>query len=406
MKMRPHLEERAAEVPPHGRSAAISWVSMAARTPPPAQPGPRRSQSSAPNFGARRASALLVVGVVLVVGYSLIRALGSYLGGDDGVAESSPSDVSSVTSPVEDDADAGDTSAADSEREDVAADADTADIDCSDDESSELCNELGLSDDATVADDDDDIAGDGDVESETESNDTESTGPPTSNNPAKVYIVGDSDAGTFGPYLQTLLDGTLVTTTDLNYKVSSGLARPDFFNWPAELDAKMPEVDPDIVVVTFGGNDSQGLSLPELTAEGNIDFIIGDPVSNEADWLEEYEKRAGEIMDLLLENDRHVIWVGIPNDDNPEVTAALALQDQAAKAAAADRPDVVFVDTWSRFSGRDGGWAEFVVDPRDQEGKDVRADDGFHLNQNGAEILAIDIAIEVQKELRAMGADL
>jgi hypothetical protein len=346
------------------------------------------------------------VGVVLVVGYSLIRALGSYLGGDDGVAEGSPSDVSSVTASVEDDADAGGTSAADTEREDVAADADTADIDCSDDESSELCNELGLSDDATVADDEDDIEGDGDVESETESNDTDSTGPPTSNNPAKVYIVGDSDAGTFGPYLQTLLDGTLVTTTDLNYKVSSGLARPDFFNWPLELDAKMPEVDPDIVVVTFGGNDSQGLSLPELTAEGNIDFIIGDPVSNEADWLEEYEKRAGEIMDLLLENDRHVIWVGIPNDDNPEITARLALQDQAAKAAAADRPDVVFVDTWSRFSGRDGGWAEFVVDPRDQEGKDVRADDGFHLNQNGAEILAIDIAIEVQKQLRAMGADL
>jgi hypothetical protein len=353
------------------------------------------------NYGARRASALLVAVVVLVVGYSLVRALGSYLGGDDGIAEGRPTD-SIVTSQDSVAAAAGSAT----ERDDAEADGDTADIDCSDDENASLCDELGLSDGATVADDEADSEADGDVETETEPNETESTGPPTSSNPASVYIVGDSDAGTFGPYLQTLLDGTLVTTTDLNYKVSSGLARPDFFNWPVELAAKLPEVDPDIVVVTFGGNDSQGLSLPDRTADGNIDFIIGDPVSNEADWLEEYQQRAGDIMDLLLENDRHVIWVGIPNDDNPDVTARLALQDQAAKAAAAERPEVVFVDTWSRFSGRDGGWAEFVVDPRDQEGKDVRADDGFHLNQNGAEILAIDIAIEVQKELRAMGAAL
>lgn len=376
---------------------------MADRTPPSAQPGPQRRQSSAPNYGARRASVLLVAALLLVVGYSLVRALGSYLGGDDGIAEGSPTNSIAATTPQDS---VADDEASETERDDADADGDTADIDCSEDSASELCNELGLSDDATVADDVDDITGDGDVETETESNETQSTGPPTSNNPASVYIVGDSDAGTFGPYLQTLLDGTLVTTTDLNYKVSSGLARPDFFNWPLELATKLPEVDPDIVVVTFGGNDSQGLSLPDLTDNGNIDFIIGDPVSNEADWLEEYQQRAGEIMDLLLENDRHVIWVGIPNDDNPDVTARLALQDRAAKAAAAERPTVVFVDTWSRFSGRDGGWAEFVVDPRDKEGKDVRADDGFHLNQNGAEILAIDIAIEVQKELRAMGAAL
>ena len=65
---------------------------------------------------------------------------------------------------------------------------------------------------------------------------------------------------------------------------------------------------------------------------------------------------------------------------------------------------ITFVDTWQRFSGRDGNWAEFVIDPRDGEGKDVRSDDGFHLNTNGAEILAIDIAVAVRDALRDMGA--
>ena len=109
---------------------------------------------------------------------------------------------------------------------------------------------------------------------------------------------------------------------------------------------------------------------------------------------------------LLLEDDRAVIWVGIPNDDNPEVTERMAVQDRAAKAAAAERPEVVFIDTWKRFSGRDGGWAEFVIDPRDGEGKPVRAGDGFHLNETGAEILALDIAQAIREELRELGADI
>ena len=62
---------------------------------------------------------------------------------------------------------------------------------------------------------------------------------------------------------------------------------------------------------------------------------------------------------------RTVIWVGIPNDDNPDVTARLQIQDEAVRAEAAERPDVMFIDTWKRFSGRDGNWAEFVIDPRD-----------------------------------------
>ena len=234
----------------------------------------------------------------------------------------------------------------------------------------------------------------------TDPTEPDTTGPATPQNPAKVFIVGDSDAGTFGPYLQTLLDGTGVVTTELDYKVSSGLARPDFFDWPAEIDAKLPDVDPDIVVATFGGNDAQGLSV------ANGDFIVGDPVANEAEWVAEYSKRAGEVMDQLLADGRTVIWVGIPNDDNPDVTARMAIQDKAARAAAAERPGVIFIDTWKRFSGRTGGWAEFVIDPRDGEGKDVRADDGFHLNQTGAEILAIDIAQAIRDTLRADGAQI
>jgi len=316
-------------------------------------PSSRRRQSSR-RYAVRRIGAIVVV---LLAVFGAFRGVGALLaGGDDGVADADGTLVTgTATDPATDPA---------------------------------IQNSGSIVvDDATEPVD-------------TEPVDTEpvNTGPASPENPATLFIVGDSDAGTFGPYLQTLLDGTGIVETSLDYKVSSGLARPDFFDWPAEIDRKLPEVNPDIVVATFGGNDAQGLAV------GNGDFIIGDPVANEAEWTEEYQQRVGAVMDQLMEGGRTLIWVGIPNDDNPDVTARMAIQDRAAKAAAAERPDVIFIDTWKRFSGRDGNWAEFVIDPRDGEGKDVRADDGFHLNQTGAEILAIDIAQAVRDTLRAQGA--
>lgn len=217
------------------------------------------------------------------------------------------------------------------------------------------------------------------------------TGPPTAQNPAVVYIAGDSDAGTFGPYLERLLSGTALTRTTLDYKVSSGLARPDFYDWPARFRQQIPQVAPDIVVVTFGGNDAQPIS--------------GNAVDSDA-WRAEYGKRVGAVMDFLGAEGRSLIWVGIPNASSPDMTARMRVQDEVVRTEAAKRSAVVFIDTWNRFSGRNGGYAEFVIDPRDGQGKDVRANDGFHLNENGAEILALDIAAAVQDALRARGAAL
>jgi uncharacterized protein len=226
---------------------------------------------------------------------------------------------------------------------------------------------------------------------------------PTPETPLTLLIAGDSDAGTFGPYLETLMQQTGVVVTKLDYKVSSGLARPDFFDWPAHFATILPAVNPDIVVATFGGNDAQGLSVLDGT------FIEQQPtgeVGGDQDWRAEYGARVGATMDQLAAGNRTLIWVGIPNDDSPEVTARMRVQDEVVRAEAAKRPEVVFIDTWARFSGISGGWAEFLIDPRDGVGKDVRADDGFHLNSTGAEILALDIAEAIRTDLRKRGATL
>lgn len=221
-------------------------------------------------------------------------------------------------------------------------------------------------------------------------------GPPTADDPARVLILGDSDAGGFGPYLDELLSENGVTQTDLFYKVSSGLSRPDFFDWPAEIRSRLPASDPDIVVVTFGGNDAQDLAI-----DGRAYPVDTD------EWREEYGRRVAEVIDLLTADGRTLVWVGIPNAKSPEFTKRLEILRDVTLAELEKHPEnVVYIDTWDRFDGLSGGYADFVVDPRDGRGKSVRADDGFHLNITGAEIIALDIAKAVEDELRARGADI
>lgn len=222
----------------------------------------------------------------------------------------------------------------------------------------------------------------------------ESSFVPTAEHKARVYIAGDSDAGAFGPALIASIEATGVVETTLDYKVSSGLTRPDFYDWPARLREVIPAEDPQIVVVTFGGNDAQ-----DITIDGRSRGTTTE------EWKAEYGKRVGEVMDYLTENGRTLIWVGIPNASTPEFTARLEPLRAVTMEQAAARPDkVVYVDAWARFTGRDGGYAEYVVDPRDGQIKPVRQSDGFHLNQNGADILSLDIAEQVKVALRARGA--
>lgn len=225
--------------------------------------------------------------------------------------------------------------------------------------------------------------------------------PPTPDNPSRVAIFGDSDAGGFGPYLKLQLDQTGLVMSTLDYKASTGLSRPDYHNWPEHLQGAVAELRPDIVVVAFGGNDAQGLANPDGS------WVVGyAPASGNDDeaWAAEYGKRVGEVMDFLQEDGRVVIWVGIPNAADADTTARMKVQDDTVRAQVAAHPGVIFIDTWARFAGGNGGWAEYIVDPRDGQGKDVRSDDGFHLNEVGAEILALDIAEAVKNVLRSAGA--
>jgi len=62
-------------------------------------------------------------------------------------------------------------------------------------------------------------------------------------------VVGDSLGIDLGDSLVNDLANTGVVTATLDGKESTGLTRPDYYNWPAELQADLPKYDPQVVVI-------------------------------------------------------------------------------------------------------------------------------------------------------------
>ena len=81
-------------------------------------------------------------------------------------------------------------------------------------------------------------------------------------NPVSILLVGDSMMGYgFGSSMMQILQGNSKFEPERHYIGSSGLSRPDFFNWPAQLQTLVSENDFDIVIVMLGTNDSQDFRL-------------------------------------------------------------------------------------------------------------------------------------------------
>jgi len=216
---------------------------------------------------------------------------------------------------------------------------------------------------------------------------------PTTADPARVLLVGDSDAGGLSPFLERVLkvDGLASVATD--YKVSSGFVRPDFFDWPAHLQATLPASNAEIVVAVFGANDGQ--SFLDMASK---------PVDS-PEWRAEYGKRIAAAMDLLSAGGRTLIWVGVQNGRDPSLTAALAVQNDVVREQIAQHPGVIFVDAWRYFSGIRGAFTTLVLDPRNGDYVETRKDsDGFHLNTVGEEILAAYVGDDINAVLQQRGA--
>lgn len=199
----------------------------------------------------------------------------------------------------------------------------------------------------------------------------------TAEAPLRMFIGGDSMVGQFGPMLENRAeDSGLVEVTEVIYEFSSGLTRPDFLDWPVRLRDIQTQQDPEVIVLFFGGNDGQAIQIDDTW----YDFASPE-------WLAEYRARVGSLMAELDASGRDVYWMGMPIVRDADFRQKVEVMNEIYRSEAVAFDLVTYIDSWSVFTGPDGGYSEYLTD---QNGDlvDMRLNDGIHLTTAGAIRLA------------------
>jgi hypothetical protein len=199
---------------------------------------------------------------------------------------------------------------------------------------------------------------------------------PTAEQPLVTLIVGDSTAYEVGnAVLRTNTDGLLAS--QVLFKTSSGLARPDFFDWPFYLRWIVENNPPELMLLSLGANDGQDLHAPD----GSI-HLVGEP-----GWRAEYLRRVDETSRMITAAGTTLFWIGQPLAADAEYTRAMEIVNSVYAEVAEAQPDVEFVDIWSVLSGPDGEYRRTAPGP-DGKPIEIRAEDDIHLTEAGGDMAA------------------
>jgi uncharacterized protein len=200
---------------------------------------------------------------------------------------------------------------------------------------------------------------------------------PTAEEPLRLWVGGDSQAQVFGESVVAMSADTGLIDSHLDYRISTGLTRPDYFNWPAHLASEIEERQPEVLIVVFGANDAQGIQTPE----GDIYQPFEDG------WVAEYRRRVAGTMDLLEAPGRRVFWVAQPIAQSWEYSQRMAELNTIYEEEAASRPWITYFDTWPLFTDENGNYSAFLPDESGAV-QNMRQGDGIHLSRPGGDRLA------------------
>jgi hypothetical protein len=197
----------------------------------------------------------------------------------------------------------------------------------------------------------------------------------TSTDPLKVWVGGDSLAGSLGPAFGTIAGATGVVQPYFHSRVSSGLSNPGFVDWPALATKEMASVNPDVVVFIISTND-----YPVPTNK-TVDSTTGEPA-----WKATYAKQVEDMLAVLGGSGRTVYWLGAPVLMDSSKNDGVKQLDAVEQAVVQKHRNAEYVDTYSLFADRDGKYSANVTD----DGKTIvaRAGDGVHFTMDGANYLA------------------
>jgi hypothetical protein len=196
--------------------------------------------------------------------------------------------------------------------------------------------------------------------------------------PITVAVLGDSIATELGRGMQALFAHSENVRVIKKTKFSTGLVRPDYFDWNRALREFLAHHDPEMIVVTLGGNDRQNIALPH---HHRLDRFSKE-------WWRNYEGRVDHFMDILQNrSDAKVYWLALPQVRSHQMSHDYRALNEVYRRQA-KRHHITYIPARGAYSAYGRG-----VDGRRQR---LRKEDGLHYTDAGSLVLAAEVA-------RAMG---
>ncbi len=210
----------------------------------------------------------------------------------------------------------------------------------------------------------------------------------TSARPLRLWVAGDSLAQVPGDGLARVAPAS-VDVLAIESRLSTGLARPDLYNWYTRFNQVIATVKPQVVVLSFGADDAHDFmaGVPDGRSVGSF----GSPA-----WIAEYRRRVEGVTREFLAAGIRVVWLGLPIPDGPGfrrsfpvVNSILALV--ARKHASRSQ----FVDTWHLLDSARGKYTAYLR----VGGKLtlVRLPDGVHYTDAAGDLVARDVLARLRQ---------
>jgi uncharacterized protein len=204
----------------------------------------------------------------------------------------------------------------------------------------------------------------------------------------QIWALGDSTAQPIGQGLERNLRDLHGLAVHTYFRNSSGLARREFYDWPKVAAELLRSRTPDIAVITFGANDTQGLVIPGRLAPALL---------HTTDWQQEYEHRAADFVRLFTEKGVRVYLVLQPYDPSRKYASSMSDINEALRAASSRVPGVALIDTPRLLAGEHGEYTNMAIDSHGQRFV-LRAEDGLHLTGMGGGYVARRILRALERD--------
>lgn len=216
------------------------------------------------------------------------------------------------------------------------------------------------------------------------------------NPPYRILIIGDSfmavGGGLGDPLERALLKYENVKVFRLG-RVSSGLSRPDYFNWELTLQELISQKKPNVLLVMLGLNDAQAITNSKGKA------IVNFSQFGKEKWREEYKKRVSNLLNIARENKIVVFWIGIPIVKNKELSQKMDILNSIYKKTAQDYENCYFISTRDLLTDEKGNYISYLKDEKGIK-RLIRSSDGIHLTYFGGRIVVKGIVEKIEKILQ------